>query len=112
MPSAAFPLHCAVAKHDVEEVKRLLASGHDPNGLDDRGEPPIWYLFNMVVGFTLEPEMEQTLWALLLEGADVNFKDVGRRLVEDAYRAVSSALENNEAKRFSAFIAAAGVRLP
>ena len=107
MPSAAFPLHCAVAKHDVEEVKRLLASGLDPNGLDDRDEPPIWYLFNMIVGFVLEPEMEQTLWALLLGGADVNFKDVGRRLVEDAYRAVSSALENNEARRLKAIIESA-----
>lgn len=64
--SPAFPLHDAVLRADEERVAALLASGADPNGLDDRGMTPlIWAVYG---GYLEIAEL------LCCGGADVNFR--------------------------------------
>ena len=60
-------LHFAAQDGDVEEVKRLLKDGYQPNEFDDLGKTPLHY--------AAERGHLEVLKALIASGADVNAHD-------------------------------------
>jgi ankyrin repeat protein len=60
-------LHFAAQDGNVEEVKRLLTTGYQPNQFDDLGKTPLHY--------AAEREHLDVLNVLLASGADVNAHD-------------------------------------
>ncbi|HKR14446.1 MAG TPA: ankyrin repeat domain-containing protein [Pyrinomonadaceae bacterium] len=60
-------LHFAARDGQVEDVKRLLAAGYQPNVFDDLGKTPLHY--------AAEGEHLEVLNVLLAAGADVNAHD-------------------------------------
>jgi hypothetical protein len=103
-PARRPALHQAVHDGRVAEVEALLASGHDPNERDERGQPPLAYALPYVIGFVLDEPTERIIRALLAAGADPALEAVGRRLVGEAKAMVCSALEANEARRLAALL--------
>jgi ankyrin repeat protein len=91
------PLHEAVRRRDLPAIEQLLRSGHDPNALDEKGRPPLWYVFPRdLPGFELEAIVERMIKALLAAGADPAVAGVGRDLYEHASAMISSAGEKND----------------
>jgi ankyrin repeat protein len=60
-------LHFAAQDGNVEDVKRLLAAGYQPNVFDDLGHTPLHY--------AAKGEHLEVLNVLLAAGADVNAND-------------------------------------
>ena len=60
-------LHFAAQHGNVEDVKRLLAGGYQPNVFDDLGKTPLHY--------AAEDEHLEVINVLLAAGADVNAHD-------------------------------------
>lgn len=93
----ATPLHDAVRRRDPARLEALLAAGHDPNALDEAGQPPLRHVLTGGIGFVLEPETVAMIRALLAAGADPKLAGVGKALVDDANSMVTAAGEANDA---------------
>ena len=91
-------LHDTVRRQDVEKVKALLAGGADANGLDARGNPPLFYAITSGVGFVLEQPSRKIIRALLDAGADPTVANVGQRLVADAWSMVTHHMEASDVR--------------
>ena len=100
-PSDSYPLHAAVERHDAAAVKALIEAGHDPNGLDQDGQPPLRYLLYYSVGFTRGHYCEDVLEVLLVGGADPMVANVAETLFLEAFEMVQSSGEANHAHRFA-----------
>jgi len=82
----------------------MLATGSDPNALDERGRPPLAFALPWAVGFLLSPVTERIIKALLAAGADLTCNDVGRALVAEADAMVCSAAEAGDAARLKTLL--------
>jgi hypothetical protein len=101
------PLHAAVARGDLAEVKALLAAGHDPNGLNEDDRPPLWGVVHLTVPSSWHPDAAGIVGALRAAGADVACQGVGSMLEHEAARGVTCAGEAAEAHRLRDLLAPA-----
>ena len=100
----AYPLHAAVEQHDAAAVQALLDAGHDPNGLDQDGQPPLRYLLAYGLGFGRGSYCEDVLKVLLAGGADSKVANVAETLFLEAWEMVTASGEANYAHLFAELI--------
>lgn len=93
-------LHEAVKRADLETIRNLLSAGHSPNALDAVGLPPLAYLMDHVdyIGFVLSEPMVAMIRLLRAAGAYPPSERAKRRVMDDAWRCVTSASEANDAR--------------
>ena len=101
------PLHAAVDRSDLALVQALLAAGHDPNELDERGNPPLRRAVHWQIGYLFDAADELIIIALVNAGADLALRNVAVEMVADADAMVCSSFEYSEANRLARLL---GVR--